>query len=51
MRLILLPALVCVVWGLVYALASNGKAAELGRLAFRFGLLWMVGATVVYLRR
>ncbi len=33
-----LPAIVCVVGGLVYGLAA-GKASELGRLAFACGLL------------
>jgi len=34
-----LPLLVCVVGMLVYALSTNAKAAELGRIAFAFGLL------------
>lgn len=33
------PVLVALVGLLVYALASNGKAVELGRIAFGFGLL------------
>lgn len=36
---IILPALVAVVGVLVYALASNAKVAEIGRLAYACGLL------------
>lgn len=35
----LLPALVALIGMLVYALSSNAKVAELGRLAFFAGLL------------
>ncbi len=34
-----LPLLVCVVGALVYGLASNPKAQELGRLAYACGLV------------
>ena len=33
------PALVALVGVLMYALASNGKVAEIGRIMFAFGLL------------
>jgi hypothetical protein len=36
---ILLPLLVCIIGVLIYALASNGKAQELGRIAYFAGLL------------
>ena len=39
---ILLPLLVCVLGALVYALVANGKASELGRIAYFVGLLWTV---------
>mgnify|MGYP001585277591 CR=1 FL=1 len=35
----IVPLLVCVIGLLVYALASNTKVAELGRLSFAMGLL------------
>jgi len=31
--------LVCVIGALVYALSTNGKVSEMGRIAFGFGLL------------
>jgi hypothetical protein len=34
-----LPLLISIIGALVYALSSNGKAAELGRIAFSCGLL------------
>jgi Na+/phosphate symporter len=34
-----LPLLVCIIGLLVYALSTNPKAQELGRIAFAFGLL------------
>ncbi len=37
--IIALSLLICVIGALTYALASNGKLAELGRLAFAAGLL------------
>jgi len=37
--LIYLPLLVCVVGLVVYALATNPKVQEMGRIAFAFGLL------------
>lgn len=36
---ILVPALAAVLGALIYALAGNPKAAELGRLTFRAGIL------------
>lgn len=36
---IVVPLLVCLLGLLTYALAANGKVAELGRLAFGAGLL------------
>ncbi len=36
---ILIPLLVCIVGLLVYALASNAKVQELGRIAYACGLL------------
>lgn len=39
---ILVSAAVCVVGALMYALASNGKVQEMGRLAFFVGLFWLV---------
>ena len=44
MLIILLPLLVCLVGLVVYALASNPKAAELGRLMFFAGLLFTLAA-------
>lgn len=37
--LIFLSLLICIVGCLVYALSTNAKVAELGRLAFACGLL------------
>ena len=54
MLIILLPLLVCLVGLVVYALASNPKAAELGRLMFAAGLLvtlLVVGGPMVRLLR
>jgi len=48
----MIPVLVCVVGVLVYALASNGKVQELGRIAYAFGLLvtlWEVAGRVLRL--
>lgn len=39
---ILVPLVVTVLGALGYALAANGKLAELGRIAFFVGLLWLV---------
>jgi len=36
---IIVPLLICLVGLLTYALASNGKVVELGRLAYACGLL------------
>lgn len=37
--IVLLPLLVCIAGALIYALAANPKVAEMGRIAFGFGLL------------
>lgn len=39
------PLVVTIAGALVYAFAGNAKAAELGRIAFFCGLLWLVYAT------
>jgi len=39
MLILAIPVLVAIVGMLVYALASNGKVAEMGRIAFGCGLL------------
>ena len=47
--IILLPLLVCIVGLLMYALATNPKLVEIGRIMFWVGLLvtlWGSGATV-----
>jgi hypothetical protein len=41
---LLFPALVCVLGLVAYALSSNGKIAELGRIAFMVGLFFVVWA-------
>ena len=53
--IIYLPLLIAIIGALVYALAANPKAAELGRLMFFCGL-WVFllvygGSTVTALRR
>ena len=42
MLIALVPAVVCLVGLVVYLLAKEGKPAELGRLVFFVGLLWLV---------
>ena len=42
MAQMLVPLLVAVVGALVYALSSNGKLAEMGRILFLVGVLWLV---------
>lgn len=37
--IIYIPFLVCIIGALVYALATNGKVGELGRIAYGCGLL------------
>lgn len=37
--IVLVPLLVCLIGMMIYALAVNGKAAEIGRLMFACGLL------------
>jgi Na+/phosphate symporter len=37
--IILIPALVCLIGLLMYALCVNGKLSEIGRIMFAFGLL------------
>jgi hypothetical protein len=39
---ILIPAAVLVLGVLVYALATNPKTSELGKIAYFVGLLWLV---------
>lgn len=39
MMIAIFPLLLAIVGALVYGLASNGKAAEIGRLAYACGLL------------
>ncbi len=39
MLVIVTPVIVCVVGLLMYALASNPKVSEIGRIMFAFGLL------------
>jgi hypothetical protein len=49
---ITIPALVAVVGLLVYALSTNAKVAELGRIAFFCGLfvaVWVVAGDRVHL--
>lgn len=36
------PLVVAFIGALVYALAANGKASEMGRLMFFGGLFWLV---------
>jgi len=40
------PLVIAVIGALVYALASNSKAAELGRLVFFCGFFWLVYSLV-----
>jgi len=42
LALVVVPLLVLVVGALVYALASNAKVQEMGRIAFFCGLFWLV---------
>ena len=52
--IILIPLLVCIVGAFVYVVATNGKVAEIGRIAYAFGLLVTllgVGQAVVTLLR
>jgi Na+/phosphate symporter len=46
---IFLPLLICLIGALVYALSSNAKVAELGRIAFFAGLLafLLIGGPIV----
>lgn len=39
---IVIPFLICIIGILIYALASNGKVAELGRIAYGVGLFWIL---------
>lgn len=36
------PLVVAVIGALIYALASNSKASELGRIVFFCGFFWLV---------
>lgn len=38
----LVPLVVLVIGILTYALSTNGKVVELGRLAYVIGLMWLV---------
>lgn len=40
------PLVIAVIGALVYALASNTKAAELGRIVFMCGFFWLVYSLV-----
>lgn len=41
---IYIPAIVCLVGLLMYALSNNSKVQEIGRIMFAFGLLvWLMG--------
>ena len=42
LAVILIPLLVCVAGALIYALATNPKLVEMGRIAYFVGLLWTV---------
>lgn len=42
MATIILPFIVTVVGLVLYALASNAKPAEIGRIIFMVGLFWLV---------
>ena len=42
MMIALVPLVVALVGVLVYALSSNAKVMEIGRLAYFVGLLWLV---------
>ena len=53
MVVIVLPLLVCILGLIIYLLAANAKAQELGRICFAFGLLVVLlrfGAAGVLLR-
>lgn len=41
---IILPLLLAVCGALLYALATNGKLSEMGRIMFFVGLFWLVPA-------
>ncbi len=52
MMTVLLPLLVCILGLLAYALATNGKIQEVGRLAYAVGLLvtlWQFAGRVLRL--
>lgn len=38
------PLLVCIIGGVLYFVVNNAKVADLARLAFFVGLLWLVYA-------
>ena len=40
------PLIIAVIGALVYALAGNTKAVELGRITFFCGLFWLVSTLV-----
>lgn len=39
---VLVPLLVCIVGALMFALASNPKIAEMGKILFAVGAFWSV---------
>jgi hypothetical protein len=51
MTIILVHVLITVVGALVYALAANTKAAELGRIMFACGLFWFVAGLAGHVAR
>ncbi len=46
MATIIIPLVVAVVGALMYALASNPKLSEMGRLLFFVGSMWTVYITI-----
>ena len=52
MLVVLIPALILVIGLLLYALASNGKVQEIGRIMFACGMLvttWVLATRTVTL--
>ncbi len=42
MATMILPLLVAVIGVLIYALASNDKVSQIGKIAYAVGLFWVV---------
>ncbi len=40
------PLVVAIIGGVVYGFSSNAKVAEIGRLLFFIGMLWLVYASI-----